>query len=388
MTSSMINVFEPQLGAEELAAVGEVFASGWIGRGARVEAFERLFAAHLGVDRGLVTSVNSCTQATFIAMELLDVGPDDEVVLPTVSFVGAANAVAARGARAVFCDVDPNTLNPSVADIRACLTPRTKAVIVLHYGGNPGEIAGIAQLCREHNVKLVEDAANAIVSTVDGTACGTFGDIGVWSFDHGKIAVAVDGGMLYLRDHALAERARKVAYLGMDQISGYAQATRSGTRWWEFEVSSFSSRSVLNDVLGAIGCVQLGKLEGFVARRREVAARYDAALAGVPGLQTPPRLLPGQEHSYYLYPVQMDPQMRDRVARDLYDRGIYTTFRYALLHQVRAYASTASLPNAERAAASTLCLPQHQGLRDADIDTVCTALAETLAARGGSPVRA
>ncbi|MGY2061585.1 DegT/DnrJ/EryC1/StrS family aminotransferase, partial [Nocardia gipuzkoensis] len=237
-------------------------------------------------------------------------------------------------------------------DVRVCLTPRTKAVIVLHYGGNPGDIAGIARLCREHDIKLVEDAANAIVSTVDGTACGTFGDVGVWSFDHGKIAVSVDGGMLYVRDPALAERAKKVAYLGMEQSSGFDQAMRSATRWWEFEVSSFATRSVLNDVLGAIGCVQLGKLAGFVARRREVAARYDAALAQVPGVRIPPAVAPGHEHSYYLYAIQLDPQLRDHIARDLYERGIYTTFRYALLHQVRAYGSTANLPNAERAAAA------------------------------------
>src|SRR6476469_8795996 len=137
----MINVFQPTLGEEELAEVREVFDSAWIGRGSRTRAFEEAFAAHLGVCADRVTSVNSCTEGMFTAMELLDVGPGDEVVLPTVSFVGAANAIAARGGRRVFCDVDPRTLNPRVSDIEAKLSPATRAALVLHYGGAPGQVA-------------------------------------------------------------------------------------------------------------------------------------------------------------------------------------------------------------------------------------------------------
>jgi aminotransferase len=374
----MINVFQPSLGEEELSAVREVFESSWIGRGSRVENFESSFAEHIGADRDQVTSTNSCTEATFLAMELLDVGPGCEVVLPTVSFVGAANAVASSGARPVFCDVDPRTLNPTVEDIEAQLTPATKAVLLLHYGGYPGQVAQIAELCADRKIKLVEDAANAVASRVDGRACGTFGDIGVWSFDHGKIAVSVDGGMLYAHDPELAARAAKLAYFGMEQATGYSQAMRSHTRWWDFEVSSFSRRSIMNDVLAAIGNVQLGKLGEFLARRREVISCYDRALDGLPDVVLPPALPAGHETSYYLYWVQLDPDVRDMVARELYDRGIYTTFRYPLLHKVKAYGSDVELPRADRAAASTLCLPLHQKLSDSDIDLVTTALSEAI----------
>lgn len=378
MTPPMINVFQPSLGEEELSAVREVFDSCWIGRGPRVAELESSFAARLGVDRDRVTSVNSCTEATFLAMELLDVGPGDEVVLPTVTFVGTANAVAARGARPVFCDVDPRTLNATVHDVTAALTPATTAVLLLHYGGYPGDVVAIAQLCRDRGIALVEDAANGQASRVDGRACGTFGDIGVWSFDHGKIAVSVDGGMFYARDAAVVERAARMAYFGMEQATGYAEALRARARWWEFEVSSFSRRSVMNDVLAAIGCVQLRRLDGFLSRRREVVARYDHALAGVPGLVLPPPLPAGHETSYYLYWVQMDAGIRDRVARALYDRGIYTTFRYPLLHEVRAYGAGGRLPRAERGAATTLCLPLHQALSDADVDHVTAELVEAV----------
>ncbi|MFD9961802.1 DegT/DnrJ/EryC1/StrS family aminotransferase [Amycolatopsis sp. NPDC058986] len=381
MPSPMINVFQPSLGEEELAAVGEVFASCWIGRGPRVDAFESGFAEHIGVPRNQVTSMNSCTEATFLAMELLGVGPGDEVVLPTVTFVGTANAVASRGARPVFCDVDPRTLNAGVADVRSRLTAKTKAVLLLHYGGHPGEIARIADLCRERGIGLIEDAANAQASSVEGRACGTFGDIGVWSFDHGKIAVAVDGAIMYTKDPELAARAAKLAYLGMEQATGYGEAMRTHTRWWDFEVSSFSRRSIMNDVLAAIGVVQLGKLKGFVARRREITARYDENLRGVAGLVPRPVLPAGHESSYYLYWVQMDAGIRDVVARDLYDRGIYTTFRYPLLHKVKAYGGDAHLPSAERAAAATLCLPLHQALGPDEVDFVSAALAEAVTSR-------
>ncbi|MEQ4715014.1 DegT/DnrJ/EryC1/StrS family aminotransferase [Nonomuraea sp. B19D2] len=377
----MINVFQPMLGEAELAAVKEVFESNWIGKGRRVEQFEQAFAEHIGVGTEHVTSVNSCTEATFLAVQLLGLGPGDDVVLPTVSFVSAANAIAAHGARPVFCDVAERTLNPTVADIEAALTPATKAVLVLHFGGYPGEIAAIAELCRRRGIHLIEDAANAIASRVDGRACGTFGDIGLWSFDHGKIAVAVDGGMLYARDAELAERAAKLAYLGLEHFTGFSQAEKSANRWWEIEVSSFSRRSIMNDVLAAIGGVQLGRLPDFLRRRRFVVDYYDRELAGIDGLELPPPLPAGHEGSHYFYWVQLPAELRDAVARDLYERGVYTTFRYPLLHKVAIYGADRPLPGAEQAAARTLCLPLHQALSDTDLKTVVTALRESIARR-------
>lgn len=367
----MINVFQPSLGDLELEAVREVFASNWVGKGNRAADFEAAFAAHLGVPADRIISTNSCTEATFLALSLLGVGPGHEVVLPTVSFVGVANAIAAQGATPVFCDVDPRTLNPTVDHVAERIGPATRAVVVLHYGGRPGDVEAIAELCRDRGIYLVEDAANAQASWVDDTACGTFGDIGVWSFDHGKIAVAVDGGMLHARDPDLAARAATSAYFGLEQVSGYDQALRTRTRWWDFDVSSFSRRSVTNDVLAAIGRVQLDRLPGFIARREEIAAAYDKVLGEVDGLVLPPPLPAGHVSSCYLYWVQTDPELRDGLARWLYDRGIYTTYRYPPLHRVPAYrAGDVELPGAERAAARTLCLPLHQALTDDDIDQV------------------
>lgn len=302
----MINVFQPTLGEEELAEVRAVIESSWLGRGPRTRAFERAFAAHIGTAPSQLTAVNSCTEGLFLAMELLDVGDGCEVVLPAISFVGAANAVAARGGRPVFCDVDPRSLNPTADHVAEKLTPRTRAVVVLHYGGAPGQVADIAELCRDRGIALVEDAACAVASTVDGQSCGTFGDIGVWSFDSMKILVTGDGGMLYCRDPELAQLAATRSYLGLDNAGGTAQVSVRD-RWWEFDVSSYSRRSILNDLAAAIGCVQLSRLAGFIACRSAIARRYDEVLGQLPQLRCPPAMPSGHVSSHLFYWIQLEP---------------------------------------------------------------------------------
>ncbi|SEF66647.1 dTDP-4-amino-4,6-dideoxygalactose transaminase [Thermomonospora echinospora] len=383
----MINVFQPSLGEEELEAIREVFARNWLGYGPRTQAFETEFAAHLQVERDGVLFVNSCTSGLFMAMELLELGPGDDVVLPSVNFIANANAVAVTGAWPVFCDVDSRTLNPTVTDVERALTPRTKAVVVLHYGGHPGEIEGIAALCRERGVALVEDAACSIASSVNGTMCGTFGDIGVWSLDARKIITTGDGGVLRVRDPELARRAHRLAYHGMVDRSSFTAMADLRRRWWELAVQEIGRRSIGNDVTAAIGSVQLRRLAGFVARRRAIAETYDRLLAEVEGVRTPPPLPDGHVGSYYFYWVQLDAAIRDQVAEDLLDCGIYTTFRYPPLHRTSLYRSEARLPRTDEAAETTLLLPIHQGLTDEDVETVVGQLAKVVGNRGGGRVR-
>ncbi|MCK1798581.1 DegT/DnrJ/EryC1/StrS family aminotransferase [Streptomyces sp. XM4193] len=375
----MINVFQPSLGEAELAAVSEVFASNWLGHGPRTREFEAQFADHIGADAESLLFLNSGTAGLFLATELLELGPGDEVVLPSVFFVAAANAIAATGARPVFCDVDPHRLNPTAEHIERALTPRTRAVMVLHYGGDPGDIARIAALCTERGVTLVEDAACAVASTADGRACGTFGDIAVWSFDAMKVLVTGDGGMLFVRDPDLARRARALAYHGLERSSGFAGA-RVSARWWELDVQGFGRRVIGNDLTAALGTVQLGRLPESIARRRAVAETYDELLAEADGVRVPPPLAAGHSTSYYFYWVQMDPRIRDGVAAALLEQDVYTTFRYPPLHRVPIYEAEATeLPGTDAAADSTLLLPIHQALSDAETRKVAEALRAAVA---------
>ncbi|WP_320774421.1 DegT/DnrJ/EryC1/StrS family aminotransferase [Streptomyces sp. CRN 30] len=370
----MINVFQPSLGDQELAAISQVFADNWLGHGPRTRKFEEEFAGHLGVAPEQILFINSATAGLFLATELLGLSAADDVVLPSMSFVAAANAVAASGARPVFCDVDERTLNPTVAHVEAALTPRTKAVLILHYGGYPGDVEAIAALCRERGVTLIEDAACAVASRAGGQACGTFGDIAMWSFDSMKVLVTGDGGMLYVKDPELARRAGQLAYHGLEQSSGF-NAAKVSHRWWELNVQNYGRRVIGNDVTAAIGSVQLGRLAGFVDRRRGIAETYDRLLAGADGIVLPPPLPEGHESSYYFYWVQLDPAIRDQVAADLLDQGVYTTLRYPPLHKVPAYrAGGEVLPGTDICSENTLLLPLHQGLDDGEVHTVAAAL--------------
>lgn len=376
----MIHLFQPQTGDEELAAVAEVFADKWLGHGPRTKAFEAEFAAHIGVDPEHMIFLNSGTAALFLALECLGLEEGDEVVLPSLSFLAAANAVLAVGARPVFCDVDPRTLNPDAAHIEAALTDRTKAVVVLHYGGYPGDIEAVAALCRDRGIPLVEDAACSVGSRVNGKAVGGFGDFAMWSFDAMKVLVTGDGGMLYVRDRELAARARRLAYHGLVQSSGIGHAKVSH-RWWELEVPEIGRRVIGNDMTAAIGRVQLRRLPEFVARRREIVELYDRELAGAEGILPPPPLPAGHESTYYFYWVQFEEEIRDEIASELLAADIYTTFRYAPLHKVAAYRSEGrTLPSSDHAAGRTLCLPLHPGLSDDDVRTVAATLRKAVAA--------
>ncbi len=377
----MINVSAPTLGEEELAALREVFATNWLGYGERSRAFEAEFAEHVGVDAEQMLLVNSGTTGLFLAMQVLGLGQGDDVVLPSATFVSAGNAVVDCGARPVFCDVDARTLNPTVDHVAAALTPRTKAVVVLHYGGYPGDVAAVARLCRDRGITLIEDTACAVASRAHGVACGTFGDIAVWSFDAVKLIATGDGGMLYVRDRELARTARRLAYFGMVKGSPYSESKRSH-RWWDLEVARAGRRDVGNDIIGAIGSVQLRRLAGFVQRRKEITHTYDRLFVGVPGLRTPPPVPDGHENSYYFYWIQVDPAHRDQLAEDLLDAGVYTTFKYQPLHTVPLYgALDQRLPGTDEAAACTLQLPIHQALTDSQLRLVAETVLRSLELR-------
>lgn len=367
----MINIFQPSLGEEELAAVEKVFKSNWIGKGAKTKLFEEKFLEHLQVNSGGgVVSVNSCTEGLFQVMKCF-VESGDEVIMPTCSFVGAANAVVDRGARVVFCDVDKRSLNVTAKNIAEKISSKTKAVCILHFGGVPCEMDEIIELCAAKNIILIEDSATAVSSSYKGKACGTFGEAATWSFDAMKILVCGDGGMIYAKDKEKLRALRQNIYLGLVSQSGFTNSVDS--KWWEFQIDTFGRRSIMNDISSAIGLVQLEKLPGYIAKRKHVAEIYDSLLENVDWLERPPALKDYQTSSYYMYHVQTKlPEDRDRLAAYLRGKNIYTTFRYYPLHWVDLYGQkSVHLPNAEIAALSTLCLPIHQSLSDEEVEFIC-----------------
>ena len=356
----MINVFQPSLGKEELDALEKVFESNWIGKGKLVSEFEEKYAQHVGVSPKNVLSTNCCSEGLFSSMHLLDIKPGDEVIVPTCSFVGAGNAVCANGSKLVLCDVDHRTMNVRAEDIEKVITEKTKAVLLLHYGGIPCEMDDIMALCEEHHIKVIEDTAAGVCSSYKGKALGTIGDMGMWSFDAMKILVCGDGAMLHFRDPEIREKAEKWLYFGLEAKSGYENSVAQ--KWWEFDISSFGHRAIMNNINAAIALEQLKKLPMFMEKRKAVHELYDKELQGIEWIDLPPAIKPDCKTSYYFYHIQVKNGKRDELAGYLRERGIYTTYRYFPLHRVKGYGVAGYFPNADYATDNTLCLPIHQSI--------------------------
>ena len=372
----MIQIYSNSLGKEELNAIEKVFDSKWLGKGPKTEEFiadisRKIITANFegmgfttATDKNFITTT-CCTEGIFQIMDLLDIKEGDEIILPSVSFVGVANAIMYKNAKPVFCDVDKHTLNPTVKDIEEKITSKTKAVIVIHYAGVPCDIKNITNLCKEKNIKLIEDNANSPFSRYNNISTGTFGDLGVWSFDAMKILVTGDGGLIFSKNEEYINKLERLTYLGLETSSGLSSTIDK--KWWEFEVSVAGRRSITNDISSAIGIEQLKKVDGFLGRRKEIHEMYNSNLIDLDWIKLPS--IPNHvTSSYYMYHVQVD--NRDEFAKYLREKEIYTTFRYYPLHWVDFYKSNEKLPNTDYAADHTLCLPLHQNLTNEEVNYI------------------
>ena len=370
----MINVYQPTLGKEELDALQEVFESNWLGKGKRVAEFEEKYAEHLGTSKDLVLTTNCCSEGLFSSMHLLDIQPGDEVIVPAISFIGAGNAVCAHGAKLVLCDVDPRTLNARAEDIEKAITPKSKAILLLHYGGIPCEMDEIIALARKHNLKVIEDAAAGVCSRYKGKAIGTIGDMGMWSFDAMKILVCGDGAMLHFNTPELRHKADRWLYFGLETKSGYENSVAQ--KWWEFDISSFGHRAIMNDITAVMALEQLKKLPMYMEKRKVVADFYNQNLKLFSWIELPPTLPEYVETSYYFYHVQITNGKRGQFAKFLRESGVYTTYRYYPLHRVPGYGVTGNFPNADYAADNTLNLPIHQSISQDDLNHILAVVKE------------
>lgn len=370
----MINVFQPTLGKEELDRISQVFESNWIGRGKLTLEFEEKFAEHIGSTKEHLVTAHCCSEGLFSSMHLCEIQPEDEVIVPTISFVGAGNAVCSNGSKLVLCDVDKRTLNARAEDIEKVITPRTKAILLLHFGGIPCEMDEIMELAVVHNLKVIEDCAAGVCSTYKGQALGTFGDMGMWSFDAMKILVCGDGAAIHFKDPELKEKAAKWLYFGLEVKSGFENSIAQ--KWWEFDISSFGHRSIWNDVTAAMALEQYKKLPLFMEKRGVVHKYYNENLKGLEWLDLPLPLPEGSKSSFYFYHIQLKNGKRDQLAKYLRDNGIYTTYRYFPLHRVPGYGITGDFPGADYATDNTLCLPIHQGMTEDDLEFVVDKIKE------------
>tara|TARA_Y100001938_G_scaffold2031_1_gene2515 strand:+ start:1746 stop:2864 length:1119 start_codon:yes stop_codon:yes gene_type:complete len=366
----VINVFQPSLGQDEIDAVAEVISSNWIGRGPKTKLFEEKLAQRFEVSIKNITTVSCCTNGLFEILRLLDLSSTDEVVLPSISFVGAANAAKATGAKVVFADVDKVSLNITRETLEKVVSLNTKAVILIHYGGVPAEMDEIAKVCSARGITLIEDNACSPFSQYKETNTGTLADFGVWSFDSMKILCCGDGGLIYAKDSNHIEALRASLYLGINSQSGMAEV-EGKTRWWEFDVPTLGDRHIMNDISSAIGLVQLAKIDQFLQKRKKIHDEYTLRLKDLP-LGLPPQIEQHSKSSYYLYWIFSD--QRDELAAWLKEDGIYTTFRYYPLHDISIYGSHTECPITEKISDTCLCLPLHQSITTEEQEHIVSSI--------------
>ncbi|GAA2565936.1 DegT/DnrJ/EryC1/StrS family aminotransferase [Pseudonocardia hydrocarbonoxydans] len=363
----------PLLGEEEAAAVAEVVRSGWVAQGPRVAEFEKAFAASVGAAHGV--AVSSCTTGLHLCLHLLGVGPGDEVVVPSFSFIATANAVRYCDATPVFADVLRGSGNLDPASVAAVLTPRTKAVMAVHQGGQPCDVDGVRAVCGD--VPVIEDAACAAGSQLRGRPVGTGALLAAWSFHPRKLLTTGEGGMVTTDDAEWAARLRRLREHGMS-VSAADRHASGKVVLESYAETAFNYR--MTDLQAAMGLVQLGRLPGMVARRRELVARYRELLAplDVRPVADPP-FGTSNHQSFWVELPDGAPAVADVLAA-LAAAGVSGRRGIMAAHREPAYAGHphAPLPVTEHLTARTLILPVHHELTEADQRRVVDALADAL----------
>ncbi|MBL0727938.1 DegT/DnrJ/EryC1/StrS aminotransferase family protein [Piscinibacter sp. HJYY11] len=374
----------PDIGEEEIAEVVDTLRSGWVTTGPKTKRFEEDFTAFLGNPSLQSLAVNSATAGLHLALEALGIGPGDEVITTTHTFTATAEVVRYLGADVVLVDIDPATLCIDPKAVEAAITPRTKAILPVHYGGLSCDMPALLAIAKKHGLKVVEDAAHALPTTCGGKLIGTLeSDVTVFSFYANKTITTGEGGMVVTRHAELANRMKVMRLHGMSR-DAFDRFTAKVPSWY-YEIVAPGFKYNLTDIAAALGLQQLKRARAFQQKRETLAQQFNAALADLP-LITPPLPAQGDLHAWHLYVVRLADDValhRDRFIELLYEAGIGCSVHYIPLHlqpywRDRYGLTPNAFPHSQKAFERMVSLPLYTRMTEADVDRVVQAVRRAL----------
>jgi len=355
----------PGIGKEEIKAASEVLKNKWLTMGPKVLEFEKEFTKYHRLKNAI--AVNSATSGLHLALLSLGIGPGDEVILPSYTFASCANTIVWTGAKPVFAEATEDFLiDPE--DIKKKITPKTKAIMVVHFGGQMTEMDEISRIARKHRLKIIEDCAHSFGAKYKNRLAGTIGDIGVFSFYAIKNLTTGEGGMIITRDDRLAKKMRMLRLHGMS-ADAFKRYSNKGK--WFYEIESAGFKYNLTDMAAAIGLEQLKKIKKFNLERAQIAQNYIRNLSDFPAIKLP-RILPGRSHVWHLFPIRVNRLIRNCLIEDLREFNIATSVHFIPNHLQPFYRKKfgfkrGDFPISERIFEEEISLPIYPGLKNPEI---------------------
>jgi dTDP-4-amino-4,6-dideoxygalactose transaminase len=367
----MIKLSRGSLGEEELEEVRSAFEYGYFGLASKVDEFENQLKLFLGAKHVIAT--NTGTSALHLALEAIGVKSGDEVIVPSLTFVASFQAISMTGAEPVSCEVHPDTLLLDLKDVKNKITDKTKAIMPVHYAGNPCDMTGLLEIKKQKGIRIIEDAAHAFGSTYKDKMIGSFGDATCFSFDSIKNMTCGEGGAIAFNDSSLSPILLKKRLLGIDRES--QTTTLWKERNWFYDVSTLGFRYHMSNINAAIGLAQIKKVESFIARRREICQQYDSAFKDISGLKYLP--INYKTTAPHIYVLLILDKKRDGLMQFLKNKNIETGIPYIPNHLHTFYKrENHKLPSTEKVFDEILALPLHPELSNADIEYVITSSKE------------
>lgn len=364
----MLPVSRPSIGQEELKEVEKVFSTGWLGLGSTVFEFENKLKDYLGAKH--VLAVNTGTTALHIALDAFSIIEGDEVIVPSLTFCASIQAITALRAIPVFCEIESNTLNIDIEDVKKRITPKTKAIMPVHYCGNACDMDALLEIGNNHNILIIEDAAHAFGSSYKGKKIGSFGDATCFSFDPIKNLTCGEGGAVVLSDDTIAELIRTKRILGIDKDTWHRYRNE---RAWFYEVTTQGYRYHMSNINAAIGIAQLRKIESFIQKKKEIVQKYNDAFMNIDGLKILTWNL--KETAPFTYIIRVLNGEREDLIEFLKEKGVGTGIHYIPNHLQPFFKPfTASLPVTEQVGEEILTLPLYYDMTDEQVSTVIESI--------------